>query len=124
MTLKKGKAQILKIYLGEADKYNGKPLYEALVLEAREAGMAGATVYKGILSFGASHSIHTMKIFALSTDMPVTVELIDSPDKISEFVEKVNEMIEKSTKGGLVTIQDLEVLRYKPGEKYRQVKSS
>lgn len=122
MTLEKGKAQILKIYLGEADKYNGKPLYEALVLEAREAGMAGATAYKGIISFGASHSIHTMKIFALSTDMPITVELIDSPENIRVFAEKANEMLEKSKKGGLVTIQDLEVVNYKPGEKYRQVK--
>lgn len=122
MTLEKGKAQILKIYLGEADKYNGKPLYEALVLEAREAGMAGATAYKGIISFGASHSIHTMKIFALSTDMPITVELIDSPENIRFFAEKANEMLEKSKKGGLVTIQDLEVINYKPGEKYRQVK--
>lgn len=122
MTLEKGKAQILKIYLGEADRYHGKPLYEALVLEAREAGMAGATVYKGMLSFGASHSIHTMKIFALSTDMPVTVEIIDSSENIRVFAEKANEMLEKSKKGGLVTIQDLEVINYKPGEKYRQVK--
>ena len=122
MTLQKGKAQILKIYLGEADRYYGKPLYEALVLEAREAGMAGATAYKGIISFGASHSIHTMKIFALSTDMPVTVEIIDSSENIKVFAEKANEMLEKSKKGGLVTIQDLEVINYKPGEKYSQVK--
>lgn len=122
MTLQKGKAQILKIYLGEADRYNGKPLYEALVLEARKAGMAGATAYKGIISFGASHSIHTMKIFALSTDMPVTVELIDSVENIQAFAIKANEMLEKSKKGGLVIIQDLEVINYKPGEKYRQVK--
>ena len=122
MTLEKGKAQILKIYLGEADRYHGKPLYEALVLEAREAGMAGATAYKGMLSFGASHSIHTMKIFALSTDMPVTVEIIDSSENIRAFAEKANEMLEKSKKGGLVTIQDLEVINYKPGEKYCQVK--
>lgn len=124
MTLQKGKAQILKVYLGEADRYKGKPLYEALVLEARDAGMAGATAYKGIISFGASHSINTMKIFALSSDMPIVVEIVDSSENILLFTEKVNEIFDKSKKGGLITIQDLEVINYKPGEKYRQVKSS
>ncbi|HBL75232.1 MAG: hypothetical protein A2W90_22070 [Bacteroidetes bacterium GWF2_42_66] len=122
MTLQRGKAQILKIYLGETDHYHGKPLYEALVIEARETGMAGATAYKGMLSFGASHSIHTLKIFALSSDLPVIVEIVDSSEKISAFAEKANEMLEKSGKGGLVTIQDLEVINYKTGEKYKEVK--
>ena len=120
----KGKVQILKIYLGESDRYQGKPLYEALVFEARKAGMAGATAYKGMLSFGASHSIHTMKVFALSSDLPVIVELVDSPEKIKAFAEKANQMLEKSGKGGLITTHDLEVINYKSGEKYKQVKSS
>jgi uncharacterized protein len=122
MILEKGKAQILKIYLGEADRYHGKPLYEALVLGAREAGMAGATACKGMMSFGASHSIHTLKIFALSSDLPVIVEIIDSPEKIRTFAEQANQMLEKSGKGRLITIQDLEVFNYKTGEKYKQVK--
>ncbi|MDX9880445.1 MAG: DUF190 domain-containing protein [Prolixibacteraceae bacterium] len=122
MTLQKGKAQILKIYLGEADHYRGKPLYEALVLKAREAGMAGATAYKGMLSFGASHSIHTLKIFALSSDLPVIVEIVDSLEKIRIFAGQANEMLEKSGKGALVTVQDLEIINYRPGEKYKQVK--
>lgn len=119
MTLKKGKAQILKIYLGEADRYQGKPLYEAIILEARNSGMAGATAYKGVMSFGASHSINTMKIFALSSDMPITIEIIDSSEKIEEFAKKANDMLERSKKGGLVTVQELEVLNYKAGDKYR-----
>lgn len=124
MSLIKGKAQILKIYLGESDKYNGKPLYEALVLEARDAGMAGATVLKGVLSFGASHSINTMKIFALSTDMPMVIELVDSEEKIAGFAEKAASMIEHSGRGVLMTVQDLNVLTYNAGEKYRRVKTS
>lgn len=122
MSLSTGKAKLLKIYLGESDHYQGKPLYEILVLEARSAGMAGATVTKGIMSFGASHSIHTMKIFALSSDMPVVLEIVDDPKKIEIFSFRVNELLEKAGKGALVTVQDLEVISYREGKKYCQVK--
>ncbi|MFW6372026.1 MAG: DUF190 domain-containing protein, partial [Bacteroidota bacterium] len=71
-----GKAGMLKIYVGESDKVHGRLLYEEIVFEARKTGMAGATVCKGIMSFGASHSIHTMKIFSLSSDLPVVIEII------------------------------------------------
>lgn len=114
-----GKTGLLKIYVGETDKISGRPLYEEIVFEARKAGIAGATVYKGIMSFGASHSIHTMKIFALSEDMPVSVEIIDTKENIDEFVEKVTKLMEKSKRGGLVTYNELEVLRYEVGEKYK-----
>jgi uncharacterized protein len=116
-----GKAGILKIYMGESDKIHGRPLFEEIVFEARKAGMAGATVYKGIMSFGASHSIHTLKIFALSGDMPVSVEIIDSVEKLDSFAMKINELMDSSKKGGLVTFQELEVLRYEVGEKYRSI---
>ena len=111
---------MLKIYLGESDKIHGRPLYEEIVFEARKTGLAGATVYKGIMSFGASHSIHTMKIFALSEDMPVSIEIIDTKKTLEKFAEKVSELMEHSKRGGLVTYQEVDVLRYEVGEKYKK----
>ena len=116
-----GKAGVLKIYVGESDKVYGRALFEEIIFEARKAGIAGATAYKGIMSYGASHSIHTMKIFALSNDMPVIIEIIDNKDILNEFLKTVNELMDKSKKGGLVTFQELDVLRYEVGEKYRSV---
>lgn len=115
-----GRAGILKIYVGESDKVHGRPLFEEIVFEARKAGMAGATVFKGIMSFGASHSVHTMKIFALSGDLPVSIEITDSVEKLDQFAERVNELMDQSKKGGLVTFQEVDVLRYAVGEKYKK----
>ena len=113
------KTGVLKIYMGENDKADGQLLFEKIVYEARKAGLAGATVTKGIMSFGASHSIHTMKIFALSEKMPVVVEIVDNIEKLDEFVITVNRLMDLSKKGGLVTFQELDVVRYSPGEKYQ-----
>jgi len=118
-----GKASIMKIYIGESDKINGRPLYEEIVFAARNAGLAGATVFKGILSFGASHSIHTMKIFALSSDMPVIIEIIDTQKNLETFCPVLYKMMDDSKKGGLVTLQKLSVLRYRKGLKYNQFTS-
>ncbi len=115
---------ILKIYLGESDKVHNRPLYEEIVFEARKAGLAGATVYKGFMSFGASHSIHTMKIFALSGDMPVIIEIIDKNELLMNFAKRINELMDLGKKGGLVTYQDLKVLRYEKGEKYKNHEST
>lgn len=112
------KTGILKIYVGDSDKVHGRHLSEEIVFEARKAGMAGATVFKGVMSFGASHSIHTLKIFALSSDLPVMIEIIDNIEKLDQFAERVNELLDVSEKGGLVTFQELSVVRYKKGEKY------
>jgi hypothetical protein len=119
----KGKASLLKVYISESDKIGSSPLYEEIVKEARSNGLAGATVHRGILSFGASHSIHTMKIFALSNQLPVVIEIVDKKGTIENFAIKVNEMIGQSKKGALVTIQTVEVVEYKPGEKYNPFKS-
>jgi len=119
----KGKASILKIYMAETDKIGSSPLYEEIVKEARERGIAGATVYRGILSYGASHSIHTMKIFALSNHLPIVVEIVDKEEIISDFSVRVQELINMTGKGALVTIQPLEVVEYKAGEKYNQFRS-
>ena len=113
------KTGILKIYVGESDKVNGRVLFEEIIFEARKAGIAGATAYRGIMSFGASHSIHTQKIFALSGDMPVSIEIVDNKKKLNEFLSKVNELMDKSKKGGLITFHKVDVLRYEVGEKYR-----
>lgn len=116
-----GKAGILKIYVGETDKVHGKLLYEEIVFEARRLGIAGASVFKGIMSFGASHSVHTMKIFALSGDMPVMVEVVDTIENLDRFAARVNELMEAGKKGGLVIFQEADVLRYEKGEKYRDL---
>ncbi len=110
---------LLKVFLGESDKINGRPLYEEIVFNARKAGLAGATVCKGIISFGASHSIHTMKIFALSSDLPVTIEIVDNRENLDKFMPELYELLNTSKRGGLVTIQQVEVLHYIQGEKYR-----
>ncbi len=113
------KTGILKVYMGENDKVNGRPMFEEIVFEARKAGIAGATVTKGIMSYGASHSIHTMKIFALSDKLPIIVEIVDNIEKLDEFAKTLNELMDLSKKGGLVTFQELAVVRYTSGEKYR-----
>jgi PII-like signaling protein len=114
------KTGILKIYVGESDKIHGRLLFEEIVFEARNAGIAGATVYKGIMSYGASHSIHTMKIFALSSDLPIIIEIIDNIEKLDEFSEKISHMLDQSKKGALVTFQELSVVRYVKGEKHKE----
>jgi PII-like signaling protein len=113
------KTGILKIYVGESDKVHHRPLYEEIIYEARNSGIAGATAFKGIMSFGASHSIHTLKIFALSTDMPVVIEIVDNMEVLHEFANKVNLLMDQSKKGGLVTFQEIDVIRYEKGEKYK-----
>lgn len=114
-----GRAGMLKIFVGESDKVHGRLLFEEIIYEARKAGMAGATAYKGIMSFGASHSIHTLKIFSLSKDLPVIVEIADTVEKLDIFASKVNELMDLSKKGGLVIFQEIDVLRYEIGEKYK-----
>lgn len=114
------KTGILKIYVGDNDKVKGNHLSEEIVFAARKAGMAGATVFKGVMSFGASHSIRTMKIFALSSDMPVLIEIVDEIGKLDQFAKRVNELMEHSKRGGLITFQELDVVRYERGEKYKK----
>ena len=114
------KTGILKIYVGDNDKVKGNHLSEEIVFEARKAGMSGATVFKGVMSFGASHSIHTMKIFALSSDMPVLIEIIDNIEKLDKFAKRINELMEHSKRGGLITFQELNVIRYEKGERFKK----
>lgn len=101
-------AKRLRILIGEADRHDGKPLYEAIVLSAREHGLAGATVTRAAIGYGHSSELHTAKILRLSDNLPLIVEIIDSSDKISTFLPLLDTMM----KGGLVTLEDIQVLEY------------
>jgi uncharacterized protein len=105
-------AVLLRIFIGESDRCNHKPLYEAIVLAAREAQLAGATVLRGQLGFGQSSQLHTSKILRLSTDMPLIIEIVDSEEKINAFLPTLEKMIG----GGLVTLEKVKVLHYRSGE--------
>jgi len=107
-------AKLLRIFIGELDKYDSKPLYEALVFEAKKIGIAGATVFRGILSYGASSRIHTAKLLDVSFDLPIVVEIVDSAGKINEFLEAANKMIEAAGCGAMITVEKAEVIHYKP----------
>jgi PII-like signaling protein len=102
-------AKLLRIFVGESDKYKGRPLYEAIVEEARHRGLAGATVLRGPLGYGASSRIHTAKILRLSEDLPMVIEIVDEEDKINAFLPDLDEMIGE----GLVTLEKVEVIVYR-----------
>ena len=108
----KSKIKLLAIYTGETEKYNYRPLYEAIVYAAKRFGLAGATVIRGIMSYGANSKVHTAKIFALSADLPIKIEIIDSEEKIAKFIDIVEKMFDKSNAAGLITLKDVEVIRY------------
>jgi uncharacterized protein len=100
---------LLRIFLGDSDLWHGVPVYEALVLKARELGIAGATVFKGTMGFGAHSRIHTTKLLRLSEDLPVLVEIVDSQEKIQALLPKIDEMVQE----GLVTMEKVQVIHYR-----------
>jgi len=106
-------AVLLRIFIGEKDRWEGKPLYEAIVLKAREAQLAGATVLRGSMGFGKSSHLHTAKILRLSYDLPIVIEMIDSKEKIDVFLPVIDEMMQ----GGLVTLERAQVIHYRAGGK-------
>jgi PII-like signaling protein len=101
-------ALLLRIFIGEDDKFGGSPLHEAIVLKARETHLAGATVLRGPMGFGASSRLHTTKILRLSEDLPLVIEIVDSEDKINGFLPMLDEMMTS----GLVTLEKVQVLQY------------
>jgi uncharacterized protein len=105
-------ATLLRIFLGESDRWKHQPLYEAIVLKAREMHLAGATVLRGPMGFGKSSRLHTAKILRLSMDLPVVIEIVDAEDKIQSFLPVLDEMM----KGGLVTLEKVRVIHYKADE--------
>jgi len=104
-------ALLLRIFIGEDDKAGHQPLYEAIVLKAREMGLAGATVLRGPMGFGHSNALHTTKILRLSQDLPLIIEIVDSEDKIAQFLAA----IEPIMGSGLVTTEKVKVIRYGEG---------
>ena len=102
------KASLLRIFIGEDDKADGRPLYEAIVLKAREAHLAGATVLRGPLGFGRSSRLHTAKVLRLSQDLPVVVEIVDTEEKINGFLSILTGL----TKSCLITLEKVTVIRY------------
>lgn len=105
-------AFLLRIFIGESDKWQHKPLYEAIVLKAREMHLAGATVLRGPMGFGKSSRLHTSKIVRLSMDLPLVIEIVDSEEKINSFLPVLDEMVG----GGLVTLEKVKVVHYRSGE--------
>lgn len=104
--------KLLRIFIGEADKWQGKPLYEAIVLLARKNGLAGATVVKGSMGFGCKSHLHTSKLLELSSDLPIIIEIVDSEEKISQFLPSLDEMV----KEGLITLEKVNVLMYRANQ--------
>jgi PII-like signaling protein len=104
-------ATLLRIFIGESDKWEHKPLYEAIVLKARELHLAGATVLRGPMGFGKASRLHTAKILRLSMDLPMVIEIVDSEEKIQAFLPALDPMIG----GGLVTLEKVRVIHYRSG---------
>ena len=104
-------AVLLRIFLGESDRWEHKPLYEAIVLKAREMHLAGATVLRGPMGFGKSSRLHTAKILRLSLDLPMVIEIVDTEEKIQSFLPVLDQMMG----GGLVTLEKVKVIDYRAG---------
>jgi hypothetical protein len=100
---------LLRIFIGESDRHGHRPLYESIVLQAREAGLAGVTVLRGVMGFGKHSILHTAKILRLSEDLPMVIEIVDSLEKIEAFLPVLDELI----KDGLVTLEKVRVIQYR-----------
>jgi len=106
-------AVLLRIFIGESDRHRYRPLYESIVLQAREMHMAGATVLRGPMGFGKSSHLHTAKILRLSMDLPIVIEIVDSEEKVNAFLP----VLDKIMGGGLVTLERAKVIRYQDRKK-------
>ena len=104
-----GEGQLVRIFIGESDHWEGRPLYEAIVLAAREHGLAGATVLRGLAGFGANSRIHTIKVLRLSEDLPIVIEIVDRPDRIASFLPTLDKMVTE----GMVTLEKVSILVYR-----------
>lgn len=104
-----GEGQLLRIFIGESDRWEGKPLYEVIVREARARGLAGATVLRGIEGFGADSRMHTVKILRLSEDLPIVIEIVDRAEQIQSFLPLLDKMVTE----GMITLEKVNVLAYR-----------
>lgn len=101
---------LMRIFISEADRHKGKPLYEVLLEMLRKHGFAGATVLKGVAGFGANSVMHTDKLLCLSTELPLVIEVIDSEEKIQHIIPQFDELMQ----GGLITLEKVRIIRYRP----------
>ncbi len=109
-----GQAVLLRIFIGESDKLGHLPLFEAIVKKARDAGLAGATVLKGVLGYGATARIRTAKILDLSADLSMVIEIVDEQAKVEAFQHMLSGLFEQANCGGLVTLENIRVIHYLP----------
>ena len=100
---------LLRIFIGETDSYKGKPLYEQIVLKARELNLAGATVMRGVMGFGADSRMHTAKILRLSEDLPIIIEIVDT----EENLQKLQPFLDETVEEGLITLEEVKVIKYR-----------
>ena len=107
--------KLLRVFVGEADRWEGQPLYEAIVHEAKRRGLAGATAWKGFMGFGAHSRMHTAKILRLSEDLPIVIEIVDAAEKIEAFLPHLDAMVQE----GLVTLERAEVILYRSAPRER-----
>lgn len=110
-----GEGQLLRIFVGESDRWDGRPLYEAIVRRAREEGLAGATVLRGLAGFGAHSRIHTSNLLRLSEGLPVVVEIVDRSERIERFVPLLDEMVDE----GMMTVETVHIIAYRHGDEAR-----
>lgn len=108
-----GPGTLLRIFIGESDRWHGRPLYEAIVLKAREAGLAGATVLRGLAGFGASSRLHTARVLRLSEDLPIVVEIVDKTERIEAILPELDDMVGE----GLITLEQVRVIAYRHAPK-------
>lgn len=108
MTKISGQARRIRIYIGEAAKYKGTVLYHAIALKAKELGLAGITIFRGIEGFGANSRIKTARILELSSDLPIVIDIVDS----IEYIEKIMPFLDQTVNEGLITIEDIEIVKY------------
>ncbi|HEY5340321.1 MAG TPA: DUF190 domain-containing protein [Candidatus Aquilonibacter sp.] len=104
--------KLLRVFVGESDRHGAQPLFTAIVERARHEGLSGATVFKGIEGYGGHSVVHAARVFDLSTDLPVLIEIVDTNEKIERFIPLLDEMVHE----GLITMENVQVIRYKSGE--------
>lgn len=113
MTRLEGEGKLLRLFIGESDTWHGKPLYQAIVERVRKEGLAGATVVRGIEGFGADSHLHTSRILRLSEDLPVVIEIVDTPAQIDRVVPILDEMVAE----GMLTLERVQIVSYRSSDK-------
>jgi PII-like signaling protein len=109
-----GQSKLLRVFVGEIDKIGHTLLYEEIIYAAKKQGIAGATVLRGIMSYGASSHIHTAKLIDISEDLPIVIEIVDTEENINNFLPEITRLFDECGRGGLITIEQVNVLYYKP----------